>query len=163
MGNPQGENKIMTYTGQPTQPERTPKKAVVFTGRVSQDIELKETNYGVVTNINIAIDQLSGETQWGQATFWGGNAQLVNDFVKKGDVLTASGLMYNRTFTRNDGTQGSSLQFDNCEILLNGTQVVALINRITAPKSEENLPTQPQAPTQPEEPMIQIDDNSLPF
>ena len=177
----------MTYTGQ--QPAQTPKKAVPFTGRISQDIVVNTTQSGLkVTNISIAIDQISGETQWAQATFWGSDAQIASDFLKKGDTLNATGLMYMKSFQRQDGTPGSSLQFDSCSLLLGASKVSELIVRIVdskianlAPQAAPQGATQmveqaiaqpnvvqtqatPPAPVAPvEEPILSINSDDLPF
>ena len=176
----------MTYTGQ--QPAQTPKKAVPFTGRISQDIVVNTTQSGLkVTNISIAIDQISGETQWAQATFWGSDAQIASDFLKKGDTLNATGLMYMKSFQRQDGTPGSSLQFDSCSLLLGASKVSELIVRIVeskianlAPQAAPQGATQmveqaiaqpnvvqtqatPPAPAPVEEPILSINSDDLPF
>lgn len=158
----------MTYNYGATAPapqaqEREPKKAVVFTGRISRDIVVNTTQKGQqVTNINIAIDQIKGETQWAQATFWGTDAQLAADFLAKGDTLSASGLMYMKSYQKNDGTQGSQLQFDSCSLLLSAPKTMDLISRIVdaklanlQPQVEQPAPTQVQATHQGAEQMIQ--------
>lgn len=164
----------------PQQQERINKKAVSFTGRISKDIVLNQTQNGnVVTNISIAIDQANGETQWAQATFWGIDAQVASDFLEKGSTLNGTGLMYNRTFQRQDGTQGSQLQIDSCQLLLNASSIISLVSgmidkRLAAPTPEpvangvvstpvDPIPAPVAQPVAAPTPALDITSDDLPF
>lgn len=80
---------------------------VNLVGRVGQDPEIKYIESGrAVLNLSLATsdgykDKNTGErvknTEWHTLVFWAEKAELVSNYVKKGDILSVSGkLVYDK-------------------------------------------------------------------
>lgn len=179
----------MTYTnyGQapqaPTAPQAqqfTPKDTIVFGGTITQDPELRYTDSGkAVLNLDFVMNstKVEGGSQFARVTFWEDKAVIASHFLKKGDRFTGVGERNWREYTRNDGTTGRSLEYERASLHLDLMQLVDLIRgeiglalqSLQQPQQKSPTPvqTQPQPQpipnAQPEEPMIQIDSQELPF
>jgi single-strand DNA-binding protein len=99
---------------------------VILVGNLGRDPEMRYTPSGqAVTNFSVAVDDSytnnSGErverTIWFRVSTWGKLAEVCNNYLKKGRKVLVEGRMVidpatggPRTYTRNDGTTGASLE-----------------------------------------------------
>ncbi len=94
---------------------------VIIRGRAAKEPELKYTPEGkAVATVSVAVDDGYGDkksTIWVRVTAWERLAEVLNNYVVKGQELLAEGkLQYDketggpRIFTRKDGTTGSSFE-----------------------------------------------------
>ena len=66
--------------------------AVHIVGRVGQDPEIKTTQNDLkIANISVCTNNYKKEAQWHRVTAFGKQAEVVEKYVKKGDVLGVSG------------------------------------------------------------------------
>jgi len=90
----------------------TSKNSVQLVGRVGKDIELIAFENGnqkahVILAINEYYKDKNGEvtknTEWHKLVFWGKTALQLAQNVKKGDELSTTGKLVNRTYVDKDG------------------------------------------------------------
>ena len=78
-------------------------------GRLGKDPEIKYFDNGnIVCNATMAVrKRVKGAegTDWFNLEAWGKTAELLNDFVKKGDMVAIVGAMTSDQYTAKDGSQ----------------------------------------------------------
>lgn len=96
-------------------------------GNAGQDPEMRYLPDGTaVTNVSIATnrtwnDPASGEKQqqttWWRVSFWGKTAEVITEYLNKGDKIFVQGVIQPdpqtggpRMYTRQDGTVGASFE-----------------------------------------------------
>ena len=96
-------------------------------GNAGQDPEMRYMPDGTaVTNISIATnrtwnipdqEEKQQETTWWRVSFWGKQAEVITEYLSKGDKSFIQGIMKPdpktggpRMFTRHDGTVGASFE-----------------------------------------------------
>jgi single-strand DNA-binding protein len=101
----------------------------VVTGNLGSDPELKWTQQGkAVLGVSIGctprrLNRQSnewenvGEDVWVRATFWEEEAQRLVEVLRKGSKVSVEGTLSRRTFQRNDGGQGESLELVGARFL----------------------------------------------
>lgn len=125
---------------------------VILVGNLGRDPEMRYTPSGqAVTNFSVAVDDSytnnSGErverTIWFRISTWGKLAEVCNNYLKKGRKVLVEGRMVidpatggPRTYTRNDGSVGASLE-------VNANTV-----RFLSSRSEDQGSYQPSEPGQ---------------
>lgn len=83
--------------------------AVVLVGRTTKDIELRRTGSGTaVASFTIAVNrdfktQDGQEADFIQCVAWKKTAELLEQYVHKGDRIAVSGSIRTRNYTGNDG------------------------------------------------------------
>jgi single-strand DNA-binding protein len=100
---------------------------VFLIGRVGQDPEIRYTPAGqVVANFSLATSESftkNGEkqeqTQWHKLVAFQKLAEVIRDYVKKGDLLHIEGKIQYRSWDKQDGTKGYST-----EIIVNQMQML---------------------------------------
>ena len=97
---------------------------IIIVGNVGRDPEMRYTPSGAaVTSFSVATSrnyksqgQPVKETIWFRVTCWGRQAEIANTYVKKGQKVLVEGRLVAdpsgnpRTYTRNDGTVGTSFE-----------------------------------------------------
>ena len=100
---------------------------LVIVGRLGRDPEMRYMPDGTaVTNMNVATDrrwtdkntgQPFQETTWFRVAVWGRQAETVNQYLTKGQLVLVEGSLKPdpqtgspRIYTRQDGTSGSSFE-----------------------------------------------------
>lgn len=175
---PQGYGQVPQA---PVQPQQYPKRdTVVFGGTVTKDPELRQTQNGqAVLNLDFVMNSTRVEngSQFARVTFWEEKARMVAYFIKKGDRFTGVGERVWKEWTDDTGTTHKNLEYERASIHLDLTQLVELVRTEiqhalqnaqpqtqSQPQSDQPQ-AQPQAKTQEwdEEPILSIDDDSLPF
>lgn len=89
---------------------------ISVSGRLGKDGELKTIGQGTqVLNFSIADDVGFGDkktTQWFNCAIFGKRADALAKYLKKGMNVTAIGEFKIRTYQKNDGTTGHSLEIN---------------------------------------------------
>jgi len=83
----------------------------ILIGRVGQDPEIKEVGDSKVVNLSLATSERwtdkSGErqesTEWHRLQIWGRQAEVVDQYVKKGDLLMVEGKNKTREYEDKEG------------------------------------------------------------
>ena len=83
---------------------------------------VKLAKFSLATNeIITEVNGKKNETQWHNVVAWGKKAELIEKFVKKGQLMAVDGKLINRAFTANDGTKRKLTEIQVNEILLINT------------------------------------------
>ncbi len=99
---------------------------IIIAGNLGRDPEMRYAPSGeAVTSFNVATNkkytdksgQLVKETTWFRVSVWGKQAEACNQYLKKGSAVLVEGRLQAdkatgspRTFTRQDGTVGTSFE-----------------------------------------------------
>jgi len=97
---------------------------IIIVGNVGRDPEMRYTPSGAaVTSFSVATSrnyksqgQTIKETIWFRVTCWGKQAEIASNYVKKGQKVLVEGRLVAdasgnpRTYTRSDGTTGTSFE-----------------------------------------------------
>ena len=136
---------------------------ITIVGYLGRDPEMRYTADGTpVTNFSVATSRRStrpdgtqvDETIWFRVTAWRRQAEICNQYLQKGRLVLIEGRLQAddrgnpRTFTRNDGTVGTSFE-------VTATEVKFLGGRGEAPPAE--------APGAAEEPPAEEGAEEIPF
>lgn len=93
----------------------------VVTGRLARDPEFRDAGSTRLAILTVPTDKGFGErkvTTWWTIQVWGKAAERIENAIaqhgmyQKGDNITASGTPSLRTYQKNDGTQGTSMELD---------------------------------------------------
>lgn len=77
-----------------------------FTGRLTADVELKQTTSGVsVCSFSLAVKRprVKDKTDFINFVAWRGQAEFVSRYFKKGDAMEVSGVLTSRKYQDNSG------------------------------------------------------------
>jgi len=136
---------------------------IIIAGYLGKDPEMRYTPDGTpVTNFPVATNRRStrpdgtqvDETIWFRVTAWRRLAEICNQYLQKGRLVLIEGRLQAddrgnpRTFTRNDGTVGTSFE-------VTATEVKFLGGKGEAPPAE--------APSAAEEPPAEEGAEEIPF
>ncbi len=83
---------------------------------------VKLAKFSLATNeIVTEVNGKKNETQWHNIVAWGKKAELIEKFVKKGQLMAVDGKLVNRSFMANDGSRRKMTEIQVNEILLINT------------------------------------------
>ena len=88
-------------------------------GRMGADPETRDAGSGTVTSIRVASDHGFGDrktTTWVTVSIWGKRGKWVGENMQKGERLVAYGMLHQRTYTKKDGTEGTSLDLEATQV-----------------------------------------------
>ncbi|PWK79922.1 single-strand DNA-binding protein [Mucilaginibacter oryzae] len=69
------------------------------------DTDKKMVRLSIATNETYKNDKGEKVTQWHNLVFWGMQAKLAEDFLKKGDEVAIEGKLTNRSYTDKEGVK----------------------------------------------------------
>ncbi|MCX8480252.1 MAG: single-stranded DNA-binding protein [Chitinophagales bacterium] len=86
---------------------------VLLIGNVGQDPEIKEMKSGKMARFSMATNEVyknaqgekQTETNWHNLVAWGRTAEIVEQYVKKGDELAIEGRLVSRNYEDKDGVK----------------------------------------------------------
>lgn len=117
---------------------------VILTGRVTKDIEARDTSTGrKVASFTIAVDRRTKDgkaTDFFDCVAWGKTAELLGEYVKKGNMIGVDGSLQTRTYEDKNGVTHKVV-----EVLTDKVDFFSSRNETASPKPEpSNLePTLP--------------------
>lgn len=131
-------------------------------GRLGKDPEVRHLESGkVVASFSMATTEkwknekgeLQERTEWHNVVCWGKQAEVIEKYVSKGDLLYVKGKARNRSYEDKDGVKK----------YIHETQVEQLILMPNGKKDEASKPKAKDAPTKESaEPVVSADDNDDP-
>ncbi len=132
---------------------------VYLIGNLTRDPELSTTNSGVsVCRLSIAVSRRFAnadggrETDFFNVTAWRATAENCAKYLKKGSKIAVVGSIQTRTYEKNDGTKGFSVDIVADE--------VEFLSSKNEGSSETSAPASSGAPVSDLQP---VDDDDLPF
>jgi len=76
-----------------------------FSGNICKDIDLRSTQTGKqVASFSVAINEGKDQTLFINCTAWEKTAELISQYCKKGDRLSGSGRLVNRSYDKDGRT-----------------------------------------------------------
>lgn len=88
---------------------------VVLSGRLGQDLEVKQTQNGKsYARFSIAVNTGFGDnkrTSWLPCTVWGKSAESMAKWCKKGTLVNIRGEAVQNNYTNKDGNKVNSIEF----------------------------------------------------
>ncbi|MBU8932593.1 MAG: single-stranded DNA-binding protein [candidate division Zixibacteria bacterium] len=137
---------------------------VILVGRLGKDPELKYTTSSrAVVNFSLATNerwtsqdgQKQEKTTWHNIVAWGKQAEVINEYCRKGKQLYIEGRIDNRSWDKDDGTKGYI-----SEVVVQNFQFLG--DRDDASGASRPAASAPAAGAPPE-PKNAADDDDLPF
>lgn len=122
-------------------------KAILI-GRVGQDPESKDVNGSTVVNLSVATDESykdkSGQkveqTEWHKVNAWGRLAEIIVQYVKKGDLICIEGKIQTRKYEK-DGVTHYMTEIRANEMKMLGSRPAQESTpkpRVSSPEPEES-------------------------
>jgi len=95
---------------------------IVIVGNVGKDPEMKYTGDGkAVTEFTVAVNGYKrDDVTWFRVTCWGKQAEVANEYVKKGNPVLVSGSVKASAWVSKDGEAQASLELSARELRLMG-------------------------------------------
>lgn len=117
---------------------------VVLTGRVTKDIELRYTpsQNTPVASFSLAVDRMKkDETDFFNCTAWNKLAEIISQYVSKGNKILVEGILQNRKYTDQQGNNRiiTEIVASNIEFLENKKKD-ELEKNFTEVSDESDLP-----------------------
>lgn len=88
---------------------------VILSGRIGQDIEVKQTQNGKsYARFSIAVNTGYGDnkrTSWLPCTVWGKSAEAMAKWCKKGTLVNINAEAIQNSYTNKDGNKVNSIEF----------------------------------------------------
>lgn len=131
---------------------------VILTGRLGQDIELKDAGSTKVANISIATTEFvkgadgkrQNASEWHKVVLYGNLAELAQKYTKKGSKLYVEGKLRTRDYTNKDGQKVYVT-----EILANELEFLDGFSK----EEQDQTPVKPSRTTKPK----QQNDDDIPW
>jgi len=128
---------------------------VVLSGTIGNDLELRTTQGGYkILNISLAVNKSKKEnekwvkvTDWFSITCWGGKAEYIANFAKKGSKINVQGQLETQSWEKDGKTQ--------YKVIINASNVEITANW----KNEQSENVEPQTTNEPNG----IEDMDIPF
>lgn len=102
-------------------------------GHLGKDPEVNTVRDTKVANFSIAVTRKRGQketTTWYNIAAWGRLADVAMNFLKKGGAVLVQGDIWQETYTKKDGSEGTKLSVEAKDI--------ALLGKSTAGETEFN-------------------------
>jgi len=124
---------------------------VIITGHLGHDPEFKETKGDPVANLSIATTEKwtkDGEkhskTEWHRVVLWGKQAELANQYLKKGNQVTIQGKIQTRDYEK-DGVKKYITEIVGQRIEFLGgkpkdSDEKGTVDEVLPPSDDDNLP-----------------------
>lgn len=79
-------------------------------GNLGKDPEVKQVSDTQVAEFSLAARTGKDETTWINCAVWGKRADVVKQYLQKGDKVTVAGQGKLRAYQKKDGSEGQSLE-----------------------------------------------------
>jgi len=144
---------------------------VILVGRLGRDPETRYTSGGqAVCNFSIATDESykdrNGErqkrTEWHKIVVWGRQAEIAQQYLKKGSLVYLEGRIQTREWTDREGQKRTSFDIvaNNFRMLGGRAEAAAAGAGAGTPAAAE---VEPPAPSDDHAPGPEISDEDIPF
>ena len=142
---------------------------VSIIGKVGRDPELKSVgnNNYQVAEFSVAVTTKRGgneKTDWYRISFWNKQAEVIQQYVKRGDSIYVEGRLNVREYTDKDGNARFSLDVEGREFTLLGRrQIEGESNNTPAPAPQAAAPQPTSTPVSPDLASNSNEADDLPF
>lgn len=98
--------------------------SISVVGRIGKDATIRDAGSSKVVTFSLACEKVKKPnedkpgTDWFKIDFWGKRAEAVAPYLKQGTQVFVAGRFELETFTKQDGSQGHSLQITANDIKL---------------------------------------------
>jgi single-strand DNA-binding protein len=139
---------------------------VILVGRLGKDPEVKYTPSGqALATFSLATDETRKDaegnrqttTEWHSIVFWGKQAEIASEFLKKGRLIYMEGRLQTRSW---EDSQGGGTK-SRVEVI--GERFVMLEKKGATGETPEPVKTSASVPTQSPAPERAEEDEDLPF
>lgn len=86
---------------------------ICLTGRLSADVELKQTQSGVsVCSFTLAVNRpnVKDTTDWINCVAWRGTAEFITRYFRKGNMIAITGVLTSRKYQDNNGNNRTAFE-----------------------------------------------------
>lgn len=113
---------------------------ICLMGRLSADVELKQTQSGVsVCSFTLAVNRpnVKDTTDWINCVAWRGTAEFITRYFRKGNMIAITGVLTSRKYQDNNGNKRTAF-----EVVVDRAEFCeSKDNNTTAPKfTEQSTP-----------------------
>lgn len=87
--------------------------SICLTGRLSADVELKQTQSGVsVCSFTLAVNRpnVKDTTDWINCVAWRGTAEFITRYFRKGNMIAITGVLTSRKYQDNNGNNRTAFE-----------------------------------------------------
>jgi single-strand DNA-binding protein len=145
---------------------------VILVGRLGKDPETRYTGAGqAVCNFSLATDESfkdrTGErqkrTEWHRIVVWAKQAEIAQQYLKKGSLIYVEGRIQSREWTDKEGQKRTSFEIiaSNFRMLGSRADSMGAGPRGSAPAGD--IDAEPHAPTSDEHAGPEVTDEDIPF
>lgn len=119
---------------------------VILVGRVGKDPEIRNAGESKVANFSIATsetwkDKQTGEkkeqTEWHSIVIWRKLAEVVEQYVKKGDMVYIEGKLKTRSWEKDGITRYTTEVVGDNMTMLGGNQAISQPSNTQSPNNQE--------------------------
>lgn len=126
---------------------------VVLVGRISTDLELRQTNNGKsYCRFNLAVNRMSEGTDFITITVWNRQAENIVEYQSKGSLILVEGSISTGTYTDADGNNRKTF-----EVMAQNVQFLGN-KRVSESETEEQSTSDPYEEFNEQ---VELDDNFL--
>ncbi|HUS49703.1 MAG TPA: single-stranded DNA-binding protein [Candidatus Paceibacterota bacterium] len=134
---------------------------VILICRTTRDVELRQTANGTsVASVSAATNETykdkngvkKEETEWHSLVFWGTQANIAHQYVKKGDLIYLEGKIKTRSWDDNSGNKRYTTEIN-----------VSNFQMLSSSKKNDNNGSRSQEYQEPPKPPEIYEDEELPF
>ena len=146
---------------------------VILVGRLGRDPETRYTGAGQpVSNFSLATDETykdrSGQrqkrTEWHKIVVWGKQAEIAQQYLKKGAQIFLEGRIQSREWTDKEGQKHTSFEIVATNFRMLGSRADSMGAARGAAAGGGDYDAEPQAPAPSEEhPSPEVTDEDIPF
>lgn len=88
--------------------------SIIFTGRITKDLEIKEVGQNKVTHFSLAVDNpfKRDDTSFFHIEAWNRTAELLTEYCGKGSKILVEGSAKQNTFTDKEGNNRERVVFN---------------------------------------------------
>lgn len=88
--------------------------SIIFTGRITKDLEIKEVGQNKVTHFSLAVDNpfKRDDTSFFHIEAWNRTADLLTEYCGKGSKILVEGSARQNTFTDKEGNNRERVVFN---------------------------------------------------
>ena len=133
---------------------------IILLGRTTKDIVLKSTGEISVVEATLAVNNFKGEADFFNVTAFGKTAELIAQFVKKGQQILIEGRIQNNNYEKDGKT------------IYKNSYIIERFYFVSSPQQKDEVNKKPEVKKQEEnidevldnvQEDFQIDDDDLPF
>ncbi len=129
---------------------------VVLVGRLTNDVELKQSQSATIASFNLAVNGFKDQTDFIRCTAFNKTAEILNQYSHKGSRIGVTGRIHAYSYDKQDGSKAYVT-----EVTVNSVQLLDSKSDNQQPQRKSNRTTFDEANEASRH--MDIDDADLPF